>query len=253
MSSNVSEKNTPSTAPEAASAAAQNEMPKPMRQAARTLEGAPQFVAPTRGNMDILKLLSELEDMVDHARRGPMGILLGFPEERFHITLMKIRANLPEEVKRAANLAQQREQLLEEARQQAERIRQEAKESALAEQERRQNELAQMRLKMQQELEEERKRLEKEALKILDQAREQAHQILREAEARAAHLITESVIYKEAEKRAQALRLEAENDAAATRHGADEYAKTVLNNMEEVLQRALLQVQKGKELLSNSK
>ena len=56
------------------------------------------FVAPTHASVDILKLLTELDDTVLRAKHGPFGILVGFDDENFRNTLMKIRAHLPEEL-----------------------------------------------------------------------------------------------------------------------------------------------------------
>ena len=77
---------------------------------------APRFVAPTHGGVDILKLLTELEDLVENTRKVPVRRLIGFDEDKFHMTIMKIRANLPEEMKRASKLARDQERIVEETR-----------------------------------------------------------------------------------------------------------------------------------------
>src|SRR5207244_2990005 len=101
------------------------------RAVVKTADDTPRFVAPTHGGVDILKLLTELEDLVENTRRGPMGMLFRFPEDQFHMTVMKIRANLPEEMKRASKLARDSERIVEESREHAGHIVEDARQAAL--------------------------------------------------------------------------------------------------------------------------
>src|SRR5215472_12156313 len=103
---------------------------------AKTAPDTPRFVAPTHEGVDILKLLSELEDLVENTPHGPFGTLFRFNEDAFHMTIMKIRANLPEEMKRASKLARESERIVEESRENAERVVEDARKSALSEFER---------------------------------------------------------------------------------------------------------------------
>src|SRR5204862_872466 len=118
---------------------------------AKTAPDTPRFIAPTHEGVDILKLLSELEDLVENTPHGPFGTLLRFNEDAFHMTIMKIRANLPEEMKRASKLARESERLAEETRDNADRVIGDARQAARAELERGRAEVAQSRLQAQEE------------------------------------------------------------------------------------------------------
>lgn len=221
----------------------------------------PKFIPPPAGSVDVLKLLSELEDMVEHSRHGPFGILIGFSEDRFHTIMMKVRANLPEEMKRAAKLVKEMEQLLIEARTSAENIRNDAKKNALSEAERQRAEVEKLKGKTQEDLQQSRKQVEGEMLRLLDQARSDAQRIVEEGQARATHLVNTSEIMQAAQREAQEMRLQTEQDVKRLREqvqkeskaiydGADDYAAAVLHNLQETLARANAQIERGKEELS---
>lgn len=238
---------------------------------ARSPMDAPRFTAPTHGGVDILKLLTELEDQVENTRKGPFNSLLGFDDDKFHMTIMKIRANLPEEMKRASKLARDQERIVEETLESSERIKEEARQAALADVERGKKEAAALRDQSRQQAEQERqeaqseaRRLtaeansavdlarqaaERESQEVLAQAREHSRQTIAEAQAQAAHLISDHLIVQQAQARAQDVQLRAEHEAQAVRRGADDYARDVLMNLENVLSKATLQVQRGREML----
>ncbi len=225
---------------------------------------APRFVAPTHGGVDILKMLTELEDQIDHTRKGPFGTLLGFDEDRFHMMIMKIRANLPEEMKRASKLAREQERIVEETLTTAERIKQEALRSAQIEQERANREIARLREQTQQETETlraeaanalatARAAAERESAYILESAQTQCRDILEEARQQAAYLVSDSEILQRAQIVAQDIERRAAEQAQAVRRGADDYARDVLANLEGVLDKATLQIQRGRELLEKER
>lgn len=238
---------------------------------ARSPLDAPRFVAPSHGGVDILKLLTELEDQVEGTRKGPFNSLLGFDDDKFHMTIMKIRANLPEEMKRASKLAKDQERIVEETLESSERMKEDARKAALADVERGKKEAASLRDQGRQEAEQERqeaqseaRRLtaeantavdlarqaaEREAQEVLTSAREHSRQILDDARAQAAHLVSDHQIVQQAQAQAQDAQLRAEHEAQAVRRGADDYARDVLMNLENVLGRATLQVQRGREML----
>ena len=231
----------------------------------------PRFVAPSQGGVDILKLLTELEDQVENTRRGPFNSLLKFDDDKFHTTIMKIRANLPEEMKRAAKLAKDQERIVEETRADSERIKEDSRKAALSDVERGKKEAASLREQGRQEAEQKlqeaqsearrvtseantavdlaRQAAEREAQEVLTSAREHSRQILDDARAQAIHLVSDHPIMQQAQIQAQDVQLRAEHEAQAVRRGADDYARDVLLNLENVLSRASLQVQRGREML----
>lgn len=240
---------------------------------AKNREEPLRFTAPTHGGVDILKLLTELEDLVENTKHGPLGILFGFPEDQFHMTIMKIRANLPEEMKRASKLVREQERIVEETREGAERIKEEARLQALADYERRKaeaeqlcaqanaeaartrtavaEEAAQLRARIQAELDRVRGEAETEAKTLIEATRLQGEEIISEARAQAARLVHDSDIVQQAQMIAQDLMMRAEQEADGVRMGADDYARTVLANLEGVLGKAVTQIQRGRELLES--
>ena len=233
----------------------------------------PRFVAPTHGGVDILKLLTELEDQIETTRKGPFGTMIGFNEDKFHMAIMKIRANLPEEMKRASKLARDQERLVEETRESAERIKGDSHQAAFLELERGKKEAAQLREQARIEAEQlrgnasgaliqARAAAEREAQQILEAAQAQCRQLVAEARQQAKQLVDDNEILQQAQILAQdiqmradaearALRHDADTEAQAVRRGADEYARDVLTNLEGVLNKAALQIKHGRDLLEN--
>jgi hypothetical protein len=221
---------------------------------------APKFVAPSHGGVDILKLLTELEDQIENTRKVPFGGMIGFDEDKFHMTIMKIRANLPEEMKRASKLARDQERIVEETLENAERIKEDARKAALLEMERGKKEAVALREQVRIEADRQRSQAgsaladaqaaaEREAQHILEEARAQGRQMIAAAHQEAAQLVGDNEIVQQAMVMAQDLQMRAQTEAQAVRRGADEYARDVLINLENVLGKATIQVQRGRELL----
>ncbi len=223
----------------------------------------PRFVAPTHEGVDILKLLTELEDLVEGSPKM-MGALLRFDEDKFHMTIMKIRANLPEEMKRASKLARDSERIVEETRDNADRVVSEARRAALQELERGRAEATHLKeeareegrrqsAEAQTEANRIRQNADAEARQKLAEAQRNAAELIAEAEAQAAQLVSDSQIMQHAMAQAQELQARAEQEAAAVRRGSDDYAKDVLVNLENVLGKAVTQVQRGREMLERGR
>lgn len=221
-----------------------------------------RFVAPSHGGVDILKLLTDLEDLVENTKHGPLGMLFGFPEDQFHMTIMKIRANLPEEMKRASKLVREQERIVEETREGAERIKEEARRQALTDYERRKAEAeslhtqansdaTHLRAQVRDELERSRAEAEIEAQARIEEARREGERIVAEARDRAVQLVQDNDIVQQAQVMAQDLLVRAEQESSGVRAGADDYARTVLVNLEAVLGKAVTQIQRGRELLDS--
>ena len=234
-------------------------------------QSPPRFVPPPAGGVDILKLLTDLEDQVESTARGPFGTLFRFDEDQFHMTVMKIRANLPEELKRASRLARELQQTSEDAREQVDRAVADGKQGARAELERARGEAAQIRERAQEtaavlqaEADEkaraQRERAEYEAARIqqeteaetarmVEEARRTGFGMLDAAQAQAAKALAEHEITRRAEEKAREIVDAAEQEASAVRHGADNYARDVLTNIELVLGKALGQIEQGRSVL----
>ena len=68
--------------------------------------------------MDVIKLLNELEDYVE-TRRHIMDIYLDFHRDDFLDIAQRIRAALPEDVKKGARLSAEKDRVLDNAKQTA--------------------------------------------------------------------------------------------------------------------------------------
>ena len=236
-------------------------------------DDTPRFVAPPKESADIFRLLSELEDLVEKAPKK-LGMMFGFDEDRFHMTVLKIRANLPEEMKRASKLARESERIVEESRSHADQIIQETRKQAVSEMERgkqdvakiretTQNELSAMKKSAQIEADRLKRDAEREAERLVNEANAKAARLVEEAnlnvtqlieaaKGKAAELVTENVIVQEAQLQAQEQLSRANSEARSVKHGADDYARDVLANLEGVLGKAIGQVQRGRELLEKA-
>ena len=225
-------------------------------------EDTPRFVAPPKESADIFRLLSELEDLIDKAPKK-LGMMFRFDEDRFHMTILKIRANLPEEMKRASKLARESERIVEESRSHAEQIIQDTRRQAVSELERgkqdavklresTQTELNAMKKSTQIEADRLKREAEREAEKLVFEANAKALQLVEEAKQRASELVTENVIMQEAQIQAQEQLYRADQEAHSVKRGADDYARDVLANLEGVLGKAIGQVQRGRDLLEKA-
>ncbi len=132
---------------------------------------------------EMITLLDELEEVLTKSTRLPFAHRLMVDEERATTLLDRLRASVPEEVRRARQVLRERDQLLEQARRQAQRIAEQAQLEAS-------------------------ERLERDGL--LDEAKQRTGQLIETAR----------------------------REATAVRQGADDYARKVLTDIEDLLSKA---------------
>lgn len=94
------------------------------------------------------------------------------------------------------------------------------------------------------------KRINSEGERILEKSQEEADQILGRAQDQAVFLIEERGLLLAAQEESIRIQEQAEADAAEVRHGADEYAETVLIGLEGDIVRTLQSIKKGIQLLN---
>jgi cell division septum initiation protein DivIVA len=180
--------------------------------------------------VDVYGILNELLDLPDKARRLPFNILVGFNHERFGHLVLKIRANLPEDMKRARRLTRDTEKIVGAARDNA-------------------------------KAEVDRGRAESD--RVIAEAKAQGERIVRDARDEAARMVEQSEVCRMAEAQAREILHNAEeasadlvrsanDDAAAVRRGANDYARDVLMNMEGMMDKALVTVRRGREALDRA-
>jgi hypothetical protein len=92
-------------------------------------------------------------------------------------------------------------------------------------------------------------RSEREVAEVIRRAEEQAARVVGEADAKAASLTDEHAIVKAATEQARALVADAEQTAAAQHTAADDYAREVMQRLEEQLDRWLATVREGLQSL----
>ncbi len=209
----------------------------------------PRFVAPTHGGVDILKLLTELEDQIENTRRGPFGTLIRFDEDRFHMAIMKIRANLPEEMKRASKLARDNERIVEESKDTADKVMFDAKKQAAVELEKSKADALRLKQDAQEQIDNMLRRADERAQQIVEEAEIASARGMEIARDRAEQLVSENAIVQQAQMAAQEMKFQTEEQAAELKRGSEDYAAEVLANLESVLHKAVLQVQYGRDLL----
>lgn len=206
--------------------------------------------------MDILKLINELETLVEN-QNVLMGMTFNFrPDEYLDIT-NKIRASLPGELKHATKVAQDSEkivdgarftaeQLLEDANQEADQITRDAR--STAEKHIREAEAHARKMVAEAEF---------NAKAVLTESQQKAEHVIRAAQNRSEQLVSQNEVVALANARAEeyltkadieALDLvrTAESDASDMRHGADDYAHQTMADLEQSLLELLSTVKRGK-------
>ena len=88
-------------------------------------------------------------------------------------------------------------------------------------------------------------RAARESAELASRAQEEAERMVREAQAHAATLVDEHAIVREATQRAADVVAEAERQAASERSAADDYAREVMQRLEDQLERWLGTVREG--------
>jgi cell division septum initiation protein DivIVA len=153
-------------------------------------------------------MLDRLEELVENARHL-FGRAYGIDIDQFFMLTNKIRASLPEEVKKASRIAGESERLLASARE--------------------------------------------EGSMVIEDARREATKIVEEARRQQQTLVADSEIHRLAAAQAHELTEGAERKAEACKKGADEYAREVLDDLEDFLTKFLGAVRRGKESLETER
>lgn len=162
--------------------------------------------------MDVLRLLSDLEEMIE-APRSTLGYIR-LNRDDVGMQIAKIRASLPQEVKAAASTVRETERILETASEAA---------SSTIESARR------------------------EADRVIKEGREEAERILEQARLLQTQMVSESEVLKLSKAQSQEIRNQADQEAIALRRGAESYAYEVLTHLETVVGKVTMTIDKGKQ------
>ena len=72
--------------------------------------------------MDVLELIDELHDLVHSAKQVPLRDQVRVDEKKVHDLLDQMRSMIPDEIKQAQRIVNEREEMLAEAKREAEEI-----------------------------------------------------------------------------------------------------------------------------------
>ena len=206
--------------------------------------------------MDILKLLNELERLIEE-QKTLMGITYNFHPDDFLDITNKIRATLPEEVKRASRVTAESdkivdgaretaEQTLDEATSEADQIIRESRANAermLREAEAHSNKMTlAAEATSKQTVDESRLRAEK----MLSDAHQQAEKMAADAVRQSELMVSQSEVVRLATAQAREIVAAAEQETQALRQGADEYAHGTMANLEQQVSELMTTIQRGR-------
>jgi cell division septum initiation protein DivIVA len=167
----------------------------------------------------VLNLIDRLEALVAEGRHIPVLGRIMIDEREFMEIIDQLRVSLPEELRQARRITQERERLLAEAQSDAERVTSLAQEQAS---------------RLLQETE------------VSRSAERRAELILNEAERQGNETI------EAARQEAQQILFEAQQQAESVRAGADGYAREVLTSLDQELGKHQGMVRKGLAVLERS-
>lgn len=206
--------------------------------------------------MDIIKLLNELERLIDE-QKTVMGLAWNFHPEDYHDITNKIRASLPEDVKKASrvtaesdkivdNARDTAEQTLEDATVEADEIIREARINAerhLRETEAETNKMSlNAETKAQKMVEDARLRAEK----MLADAHSLSEKKVTDAAHQAEAMLSQSELVRLATAQAREIVAAAEQDSSSLRLGADQYAHGVMTDLEKQVGELMATIQRGR-------
>ncbi len=206
--------------------------------------------------MDIIKLLNELERLIDE-QKTVMGLAWNFHPEDYHDLTNKIRASLPEDVKRASRVTAESDKIVDGARETAEQTLEDA--TTEADEIIRETRISAERLMRdteaqvnkisgsseavaKQTVEEARLKAEK----MLTDAHQQSEKRMAEAYQQSELMLSQSEVVRLATAQAREIVASAEQETQLLRLGADEYAHGVMTDLEKQVGELMATIQRGR-------
>lgn len=195
--------------------------------------------------MDILKLLNELERLIED-QKTVMGMTINFhPDDYLDIT-NKIRASLPEEVKRASRVTAESDKIVDGARETAEQTLEDA--TVEADEIVRESRINAERTMREAEAQANKMKLATEAStqQNVESARQKAEKMLADAHGQSELMVSQSEVVRLATAQAREIVAAAEYETQGLRHGADEYAHGVMVDLEKQVGELMATIQRGR-------
>jgi cell division septum initiation protein DivIVA len=197
----------------------------------------------------LYETVDELSTVIENARSVPMSGSCMVPRDHLLDLLDDLRESLPEDVRAAGAIVEQRTEILQQAQAEAERLtgRTRGEADQLLANARRQRD--QMLARAQSEADELLAEAEAEAERLIAEGRRQQAQLLAAAHAEHERLITETEVYRGAVARADELGAQTATDVARMRAEVDEYVDTRLAEFGGTLERMLRSVEAARSTL----
>ncbi len=177
--------------------------------------------------MEVMLLLDALEDILEKAPNLPLSSRSMINKEELQEIVKDIRIKLPDEIKQAQWIKEERQKILIEAKKEAESLRKECEERL-------------------QKIKDERQR-------ILAEAEKEAEILKKEADKRVQDLIDESDIMKRANEQAKEVIIAAQIDAKKIRLGSKAYADDLLSELEKHAVNIIETIKNNRDELKNFK
>ena len=175
--------------------------------------------------MEVLLLLDALEDIIDKASNLPLSSKVMINKEELTDLIRDVRIKLPDELKQAQWIKEERQKILIEAKKEAENIRKECDEKL--------------------------EKIKKERQRILVGAEKEAEMYMQEADKRIKDMVDENEITKRANEQAKKIITSAQEDAKKIRLGARAYADDMLAELEARVEKILTVIGTNRNELKN--
>jgi len=206
--------------------------------------------------MDIIKLLNELERLIDE-QKTVMGLAWNFHPEDYHDITNKIRASLPEDVKRASRVTAESdkivdgaretaEQTLEDATTEADEIIREARISAERVMRDTEAQVNKMSLSAESVAKQTVEEARLKAERMLTEAHQQSEKKMADAKQQSELMLSQSEVVRLATAQAREIVASAEQETQSLRLGADEYAHGVMTDLEKQVGELMATIQRGR-------
>lgn len=177
--------------------------------------------------MEVLLLLDALEDIIEKASNLPLSSKVMVNREELIDIIKDIRIKLPDELKQAQWIKEERQKILIEAKKEAENIR--------------------------RECDEKMGKIKEERQRILAGAEKEAEIFIQEADNRIKSMIDENEITKRANEQARGIISSAQQDAKKIRLGARAYADEMLAELGMRVEKILSTISSNRDELKNYK
>lgn len=195
--------------------------------------------------MDIIKLLNELERLIE-GQKTFVGFTYDFHSDDYLDITNKIRASLPEEVKRASRLTAESDKIVDGAREAAEQTLEDA--TVEADEIVRESRINAERMLRDSESEANKRTLSAEAnaKQSVEDARQRAEKMLADAHQQSEMMVSQSEVVRLATAQAREIVAAAEYETQSLRYGADEYAHGVMTDLEKQVGELMATIQRGR-------